>query len=180
MNWDIDPMFRVIYYPFVSIYQLNCSSFFPIGWSTNWESMNSWCGPRWIIVTCKEIEKITITLITPMFFFLFFLHPLVFGLKYYAYMDMLKWWLIRVSVLSYVPPFLRPAPHVLRFFFRGKTRCVIYIYIYIVVIAYVCSAPKDSLSCCKASTRVFVFRVRVFPTKMVRWVDVSNSFTSTC
>jgi hypothetical protein len=128
MNWDIDPMFRVIYYPFVSIYQLNCSSFFPIGWSTNWESMNSWCGPRWIIVTCKEIEKITITLITPIFFSLFFT-PLVFGLKYYAYMDMLKWWLIRVSVLSYVPPFLRPAPHVLRFF-SGEKLDVWYTYIY--------------------------------------------------
>ena len=54
-------------------------------------------------------------------------------------------------------------------FFQGKnSMCDIHIYIYIVVIAYVCSAPKDSLSCCKASTRVFVFRVRGFPTKMVR------------
>jgi hypothetical protein len=178
MNWDIDPMFRVIYYPFVSIYQLNCSSFFPIGWSTNWESMNSWCGPRWIIVTCKEIEKITITLITPMFFFLCFLH------LWFLVWNTMHTWTCWNDDLSESPFFhmFHPfwGPHHMFFgFFQGKNS-MCDIHIYIVVIAYVCSAPKDSLSCCKASTRVFVFRVRGFPTKMVRWVDVSNSFTSTC
>ena len=174
MNWDIDPMFRIIYYPFVSIYQLNCSSFFPIGWSTNWESMNSWCGPRWIIVTCKEIEKITITLITPMFFPSFFY---TFGFWFeilciHGHVEMMTYQSLRSFICSTLFEARTTCSSV---FFRGKLD-VWYTYI---VIAYVCSAPKNSLSCCKASTRVFVSRVRGFPTKMVRWVDVSNSFTST-
>lgn len=127
MNWDIDPMFRIIYYPFVSIYQLNCSSFFPIGWSTNWESMNSWCGPGWIIVTCKEIEKITITLITPMFFPSFFY---TFGFWFeilciHGHVEMMTYQSLRSFICSTLFEARTTCSSV---FFRGKTRCVIYIY----------------------------------------------------